>query len=81
MVSRRSGELVAQSLHMMEEGQEESVWSPLLGQMQVDGVGFVRWVHDVLESTTFRPSPPSGRVDVVITLPWPGLFCVPFKPS
>ncbi len=62
-----AGELVAQSLHMMEEGQEESVWSPLLGQMQVDGVGFVRWVHDVLESTTFRPSPPSGRVDVVIT--------------
>lgn len=67
LLSDEAGALVAQCLHLADEDQSESVWSPLLGQTKVDGVGFVRWVHDVLESTTFRPSPPAGRVDVVIT--------------
>ncbi|HET8870070.1 MAG TPA: PD-(D/E)XK nuclease family protein [Aquabacterium sp.] len=42
-------------------------WNHLLDDMLVDNAGFVRWVREILESTTFRPSPPQDRVDVVIT--------------
>lgn len=63
-----AGTLVSECLHLSHPGlQDEKAWQQLLDHMQLDGVGFGRWVHDVLENTTFRPAAPAGRIDVVIT--------------
>ncbi|MDE2592802.1 MAG: PD-(D/E)XK nuclease family protein [Burkholderiales bacterium] len=63
-----AGALVAETLHLSHPDlQDDSTWQQLLDQMQLDGVRFGRWVHEVLENTTFRPQAPSGRIDVVIT--------------
>lgn len=63
-----AGVLVAETLHLSHPGlQDDTTWQQLLDQMQLDGAGFVHWVHEVLENTTFRPQAPKGRIDVVIT--------------
>lgn len=68
LVQDEAGALVAETLHLSHPGlQDDSTWQQLLDQMQLDGVRFGRWVHEVLENTTFRPLAPSGRIDVVIT--------------
>ncbi|MGE5453366.1 MAG: PD-(D/E)XK nuclease family protein [Acidobacteriota bacterium] len=68
LIADEAGALVAQALHLTHPGlQDDASWQQLLDQMLLDGAGWSRWVHEVLENTTFRPPPPSGRIDVVVT--------------
>lgn len=68
LVADEAGALVTEALHLSNPGlQDETTWQQLLDQMMLDGGGFGRWVHEVLENTTFRPAAPEGRIDVVIT--------------
>lgn len=66
-----AGLLMLESLHLGELETSDTAaaasWSALLDQTLLHGAGFRRWVHDVLEGTTFRPTAPEGRIDVVVT--------------
>lgn len=57
LVADEAGALVTEALHLFNSGlQDETTWQQLLDQMMLDGGGFGRWVHEVLENTTFRPA-------------------------
>lgn len=44
-----------------------SAWLTMCQRTRMDGAALQRWVREVLEEVTFRPAPPEGAPDVVIT--------------
>lgn len=44
-----------------------SAWLAMCQRTRMDGAALQRWVREVLEEVTFRPAPPEGAPDVVIT--------------
>jgi len=44
-----------------------SGWLAVCQRTRMDGAALQRWVREVLEEVTFRPAPPEGAPDVVIT--------------
>ncbi len=54
------------SLDVMAEVDLAKAWSGLAQTTRLDGFRFLRWMSDVMEATTFRPTAPE-QADVVIT--------------
>jgi len=48
-------------------GATVSGWQAMCQRTRMDGTSLQRWVREVLEDVTFRPPPPDGAPDVVIT--------------
>lgn len=66
----RLGELEAAPDAAMEAAQGKapaSAWLAMCQRTRMDGTALQRWVREVLEEVTFRPAPPEGAPDVVIT--------------
>jgi ATP-dependent helicase/nuclease subunit B len=53
-------------LNIMSEADLAKAWSGLAQTTRLDGFRFLRWMGDVMEATTFRPTAPD-QADVVIT--------------
>jgi ATP-dependent helicase/nuclease subunit B len=69
-----AGELAWAALHLNELAAPQELgkvaltgWPALARHTRLDGASVLRWVNAVLESVTFRPEPPDGAIDVVIT--------------
>lgn len=66
----RLGELAATPDAAVEAAQARapaSAWLAMCQRTRMDGAALQRWVREVLEAVTFRPAPPEGAPDVVIT--------------